>query len=144
MASQTLASQSTDTEALNVALRSLELTRPQREALRMILAGHLYDDIRERLGCRVATATNAILADQLSPQHRELLMQKCERASRRLIAERAVKARDWWPDYKALTAEIERLKSILRMRRIADPQAVQTSRQWATAINAAPIAITAR
>lgn len=128
MASQTLASQSTDTEALNVALRSLDLTRPQREALRMILAGRLYDEIRERLGCRVATATNAILADRLSPQHHELLTQKCERASRRLIAERAVTSRDWWPDYKALTAEIERLKRILRERCIHDPMSFKTCR----------------
>lgn len=120
--------QPTDTEALNAALRSLDLTRRQREALRMILAGHLYNEIRERVGFRDAVATNAILADRLSPQHHELLMQKYERASRRLIAERAVKARDWWPDYKALTAEIERLKRILRERCIHDPMSLKTCR----------------
>lgn len=117
----------TETETLNAALRSLELKRKEREALRMMLAGHLNDEIRERVGSDAATSINAILADRLSPQHYELLMQKYERASRRLIAERAAKSKDWWPDYRALTGEIERLKKILRDKCIRDPMTMQPS-----------------
>jgi hypothetical protein len=117
----------TDDKTLNAALRSLNLTRRQCEALKMILAGNSQSEIRKRLGDHVPANTNAILAEQLSPELHALLMQKYERANRCLIAERAARAKDWWPDYKALTAEIERLKRILRERCIRDPMSVKTS-----------------